>query len=214
MELALAGGPVVAPYAQWATADQEAIKVWTEVGGDPSGLLAIFTTLLSLYADMTGVTPPRLGAQTKSHTTAFAKDVELNQGAVRTVDYVQSILEGPMTRSLALEYRMGLSLMKGRETIYIPNWNEFVNITKSHLPEIVKFTAIGAGAPAEDQARDQKKLSSAQLALEVDQGSQAAGNPPILDPAALVRQILEKGGWNDVDDILVSGEEAATEVQV
>ena len=207
--LALSGGPVVEPYALWPTADREAIKVWTEVGGDSTGLLTVFTALLSLYADMTGVTPPRLGAQTKSHTTAFAKDVELNQGAVRTVDFVRSILEGPMTRSLALEYRMGLSMMRGRHTIYIPNWNEFVNITKSHLPEIVKFTAIGAGAPAEDQARDQRKLESAKLALSVDQAAQQAGEAPSISGPALIRQILEKGGWTDVDDILTSGDPAA-----
>ncbi|KKL72551.1 hypothetical protein LCGC14_2083790, partial [marine sediment metagenome] len=172
---AATGGPVIAPYAQWSTADLEAIKVWADIGGDPSGLLAVFSGLLSLYADMTGVTPPRLGAQTKSHTTAFAKDVELNQGAVRTVDYVNSILEGPMTRSLALEYRMGLSTMRGRQTIFIPNWNEFVHVTKAHLPDIVKFIAIGAGAPAEDQARNQQRLQSAQTALELDRMAQEAG---------------------------------------
>ena len=114
-----------------------------------------------------------------------------------------------MTRSLDLEYRMGLSTMRGRQTIYIPNWNEFVSITKSHLPEIVKFTAIGAGAPAEDQARDQRQLSSAQMAMQVDQAAQAAGQPSSMDPAALVRQILEKGGWTDVDDILTQGDPAA-----
>ena len=212
LAFALKGGPVVAPHALWPTADLDAIKVFIDVGGDPTTMFAVFTGLVSLYADMTGVTPPRLGAQTKSHTTAFAKDVELNQGAVRTVDFVRSILEGPMTRSLALEYRMGLSTMKGRNMIYMPNWNEFVNITKGHLPDIVKFTAIGAGAPAEDQARDQKQLAAAQLALQIDQAGQQSGQQTSINLPALIRQILEKGGWTDVDDLLTSGD-PAEEVQ-
>ena len=203
--LALTGGPVIKPYAQWSTADLEAIKVYTEIGGDPSVLFNIFSGLVSLYSDMTGVTPPRLGAQTKSHTTAFAKDVELNQGAVRTVDFVNSILEGPMTRSLGLEYRMGLSTMRGRQTIYIQPWNEFVSITRQHLPEIVRFAAIGAGAPAEDAARNQQMLSSAQLAVQLDQIGQQAGQPPTLDLPALIEQVLTKGGWTDVSNIITTG---------
>ena len=212
-EIAFAGtgGPVIEPYAQWSTTDLEAIKVYAEVGGDPSGLLAVFSGLLSLYADMTGVTPPRLGAQTKSHTTAFAKDVELNQGAVRTVDYVNSILEGPMTRSLDLEYRMGLSTMRGRQTIFIPNWNEFVHITKAHLPDIVKFIAIGAGAPAEDQARNQQRLESAQLALSLDGAAQETGADPSINIPGLIRNVLENGGWVDLDDILIAREEGTAE---
>ncbi|KKK77704.1 hypothetical protein LCGC14_2850900, partial [marine sediment metagenome] len=211
LSFAAKGGPVIEPYAQWSTSDLEAIKVYAEVGGDPSGLLAVFSGLLSLYADMTGVTPPRLGAQTKSHTTAFAKDVELNQGAVRTVDYVRSVLEGPMTRSLSLEYRMGLSTMRGRQTIYIPNWNEFVSITKSHLPDVVKFTAIGAGAPAEDQARNQQRLSSAQLAMQLDASAQEAGADPTLNIPGIIRNVLENGGWVDLDDILIAREEGTAE---
>jgi len=205
--LAQKGGPVIEPYAQWSTADLDAIKVFVEVGGDPSVLFAVFTGLVNLYADMTGVTPPRLGAQTKSHTTAFAKDVELNQGAVRTVDFVRSTIEGPMTRSLQLEYRMGLSAMRGRQTIYVPNWNEFVSITKSHLPEVVKFTAIGAGAPAEDQARTARKMEAANTAIQIDRMAQEAGNQSSLKLPALVRNVLVEGGWVDTEEIVVAGAE-------
>ena len=200
--LALKGGPIVAPHALWETADLDAITAYDKVGGDPSTMFNVFSGLVSLYADVTGVTPPRLGAQTKSHTTAFAKDVELNQGAVRTVDYVRSILEGPMTRGLQLEYSMGLSTMKGRQMIYVPAWNEFVNITKAHLPDVVKFTAIGAGAPAEDQARDARRLQSAQGAMALDQSAQQAGEPSRLDIGGLIRHMLEAGGWTDLGQIV------------
>lgn len=211
--LALAGGPRIEPYALWPTTELEAIKVYKDVGGDPSGLWQIFIGLVGMYSDMTGVTQPRLGAQTKSHTTAFAKDVELNQGAVRTIDFVRSILEGPMTRSLQLEYRMGLSAMSGRQTIYVPNWNEFVSITKSHLPDTVKFTAVGAGAPAEDQARINQQLSSSQTAIQVDRMSQEAGNKPTLNMPALIRHILSAGGWTDLDEVILPGAELPGEVE-
>ena len=213
VSLALSGGPRIEPYALWETADLEAIKVYKDVGGDPSGLWQIFIGLVGMYADMTGITQPRLGAQTKSHTTAFAKDVELNQGAVRTIDFVRSILEGPMTRSLQLEYRMGLSAMSGRQTIYVPNWNEFVSISKSHLPDIVKFTAVGAGAPAEDQARINRQLASAQTAIQVDRMAQEAGNKPSLNMPALVRHILSTGGWTDLDEIILPGAELPDEAE-
>src|SRR5690606_15493460 len=123
---------------------------------------------------------PRLGAQTKSHTTAFAKDMELAQGAVRTVDYVRGILEGPMTRMLQLEYRMGLSAMRGRQTLYVRQWDEFVSVKKDHLPDIVKFTAIGASAPAEEEARYMRRINSAQLALQFDNIAVGLGREPKL----------------------------------
>lgn len=208
MYLASQGGPHIAPYKLWGTTDPQAIKVFTEVGGDPSALWNIFNGLVNLYVDVTGVNAPRLGAQTKSHTTAFAKDAELSQGAVRTVDFVRSVLEGPMTRLLGLEYRMGLSAMKGRQTIYVQQWDEFVQITKNHLPDIVKFTAIGAAAPAEEQAQFALMLSSAQTALQIDSVAVNLGKEPKLDHSKLIEKVLEKGGWQPVD-VVDSGAQGA-----
>lgn len=199
LALASMGGPQIVPYALWGSADPTAIKVHTEVGGDPAVMWNVFNGLVNLYVDVTGVNAPRLGAQTKSHTTAFAKDAELSQGAVRTVDFVRSVLEGPMTRLLQLEYRMGLSAMRGRQTIYVQAWNEFVSIKRDHLPDIVKFTAIGAAAPAEEEAIFGKMLSSAQTALQIDSVAVSLGSEPKVDHGKLIEQVLEKGGWQSVD---------------
>lgn len=204
ISFASTGGPVVAPYAIWGSSDPASIKAYIEVGGEPAALWNIFNGLVNLYVDVTGVNAPRLGSQTKSHTTAFAKDVELSQGAVRTVDYVRSILEGPLERYLQLEYRMGLSLMKGRQTIYVEPWNEFVTIRRDHLPDIVKFTAIGAAAPAEEQAMYTKQLSSAQMALQIDSMAIQMGRPPKIDHGKLIEQLLLKGGWT-VNELTVPG---------
>ena len=202
------GGPQVYPNALWAATDD--VKVQKDVGGDTNVLFGIFGGLVQMYSDVTGVTPARLGAQTKSHTTAFAKDVELNQGASRTVDYVTSTLDGPMTRFLELEYRMGLAAMSGRENVYIQEWNEFVEIKKGHLPSVVKFFAVGAGAPAEEEARIAEKLASAQQALQIDQIAVQLGNESSLDHAKLIEQVLSEGGW-DVSAILAEAEVEPTD---
>ncbi len=89
---AQAGGPEIYPFAQWGTMD--GVKVHAEVGGDPTALANMLTQALNLYAELTGILPSRLGAQTVSHTTAYAKDAELQRGAVRTVNYVNSTGQG------------------------------------------------------------------------------------------------------------------------
>ena len=70
IEFTGSGGPRIFPSASWPTLGD--IKVHTEIG-DPAAMFAIYQGLLQQYADVTGTTAPRLGAQTVSHTTAFAK---------------------------------------------------------------------------------------------------------------------------------------------
>jgi hypothetical protein len=207
VEFAATDGPVLEPYALFPTIEE--LNVYSEVGGEPETLFGIFTGLVNLYYDVTGVNQPRLGAQTKSHTTAFAKDVELTQGSVRTVDYIRTSLEGPMTRFLELEYRMGLEDFRGPQTIYIEAWNEFVNVKRDHMPDIVKFIAIGSGAPQEDQARNAERLQSAQLAMQIEASGIQLGviEQPTLDYAALIKQTLNEGGWTDVAAITTEDEQ-------
>lgn len=200
---ASSGGPWIEPHAMWPTID--GLEVHTDIGGDPSTLFAIFTGLVQMYTDVTGVNPVRLGAQTKSHTTAFAKDVEVSQGSARTVDYVNTTLEGPMTRSLQLEYRMGLKNWKN-QLIYVEPWNEFAEIKRGHLPDTVKFTAVGAGAPAEEQARFDKKIAAVQAALQVDNIAVQLGKESKVDHGEFINKILEEGGWTDVTEVTVEGE--------
>ncbi|NUP96652.1 MAG: hypothetical protein HUU28_10865, partial [Planctomycetaceae bacterium] len=74
--------PRIAPYEIWRTLTKpEVVAV-----GNPAGLLQVYLGYLKQYEDLTGVSAPRLGAQTKSHTTAFAVDAEITRGLVRTVD--------------------------------------------------------------------------------------------------------------------------------
>lgn len=198
---AAGGGPVVEPGALWPTTD--GVTVQDEVGGDPSTFFNIFSGFHLLYNDVTGVNPPRLGAQTKSHTTAFAKDAELSQGAIRTVDFVSDSLEGPLTRFLEMEYRFALQHWK-RQVVYVPAWKEFVELRKAHLPDIAIFSALGDAAAIEDLQNQQKEINAIQLAMQVDAAAvQLYGTPPKLDPGKLVENILRRGGIQDLSEVTI-----------
>lgn len=195
------GGPVIHPYAQWATSD--AITVHDSVGGEPAALAQALTLALNLYGELLGVLPARLGAQTVSHTTAFAKDAELQRGAVRTVDYVNQAGQGPLTRWLYMAYDMGRSVLSSREktSFFIAAYGSFVEVTKDHLPERATFEWFGAGGPAEEQQKRQAKLQALQLAIQMDQLSVQQGGAPSVDIDAAIKQTLREGGWTDVDAI-------------
>lgn len=203
---AATGGPVVYPGAQWETTDP--INVYDEVGGDPSVFFNIFSGLLQLYSDVTGINAPRLGAQTKSHTTAFAKDVELSQGAVRTVDYVNSALDGPLQHFLEMEYRMALKSWK-KQVVYVGAWNEFVELERAHLPDIVAFQAMGTNAPAEDAQRAQAEMQAIQLALQIDSVAIQMGRESKMDHGAIIDKILRRAGIQDVSEVTIDSAEAA-----
>lgn len=199
-EFAANGGPVIEPGALWKTIEN--VVVHKDIGGDPGTMSAMLQNGINLYAELTGVLPSRIGAQTVSHTTAFAKDAELSRGAIRTVDYVNSAGDGPMTRLLFMNYDMARSeLGSGKVSFYIPEYGGFVEITKDYLPEHVNFEWFGSGGPAEERQKAQEKLASLQLAVQMDQIAVGAGQPPSVNVQAAIQQVLREGGWTDLDAI-------------
>lgn len=200
---AQSGGPEIYPYAQWNTIDP--VRVHDEVGGDPSALASIFTNAVHLYAELTGVLPARLGAQTVSHTTAFAKDAELQRGAVRTVDYVRQCSADPLTRWLDMAYQMGRELIGKREeiTFFIDAYGGFVKIGQEHLPERSTFEWFGSGGPAEETQKRQMMLQSLGLAMQMDQANVALTHqPPTVNIPSAIKEVLRRGGWTDIDAIV------------
>jgi hypothetical protein len=193
------GGPAIFPGAQWPTIGAvDAVQF-----GDPNALFNIYVGLLQQYADVTGVNAPRLGQQTLSHTTAYAKEAELNRGVVRTVDFVKSTLAGPLTQWLYQCYDLGREGFD-RTTLFIDSYGGFVDIDKKFLPKNVSFIAHGAGGPQEEQAKINNRLQSVQTALALEQikmQAQAAGQRTTLNLDAAITEILRQGGWTDVDVI-------------
>lgn len=195
-ELAGRGGPQIYPGALWGSAS----KVEPQDIGDPTALQGVYIGLLQQYSNVTGTTAARFGAQTVSHTTAYAKDAELTRGAVRTVDYVNSTLDEPLPRWLSMQYFMGRKALQ-ETSIYIPAYNGFVRVSRETLPENVVFEAHGSGGPSEENAKSQKRLGSIQLALQVDVQAKQLGYQTDLDPQRIIDQILREGGWTDIDSL-------------
>jgi hypothetical protein len=202
MAFAQEGGPSIFPYALWPTTD--GVKVHSEVGGEPASMAAAMSQLVNLYAELTGVLPARLGAQSVSHTTAFAKDAELQRGAVRTVDYVQSVGQGAMTHWLDMAYKMGRDEISSRDTVvfFIAAYGGYVEVTKDQLPEKAIFEWFGSGGPAEEHQKRMMRVQSLQLALQMDQLGAAYGKPPTVDLGSAVAQVLREGGWTDLDSLI------------
>lgn len=192
IDYASSGGPLVHPGAQWSD------DVATEQIGDPSALFQLYVGYLQQYSDVTGINSPRLGAQTKSHTTAFAKEAEISQGTVRTVDYVRSSLAGPLAKWLTIAYDIGRDAMT-KDTIYIDGYQSFVDIGKKHLPEKVMFEAFGSGGPAEENAKKQARMQALASAMQVDQMTVQLGGQPELDLRSIKEQMLREGGWTDIE---------------
>lgn len=195
------GGPVIEPFAQWGTLDN--LKVHAEVGGDPASLLGMFEKALSLHAELTGVLPGRLGAQTVSHTTAFAKDAEIQRGAARTVAYVNQTGEGAMVRWLDMAYRMGRDNMKANEktSFFIEAYGGFVEIDKSHLPDCATFDWLGSGGPGDENQKQQAKVNSLLLASKLDAINMQTGKPPRININGAIDEVLREGGWLDLDAV-------------
>jgi hypothetical protein len=169
--------------------------------GNPSAMLAFYTAMINQYADVTGTTGARLGQQTNSHTTAFAKDAELARGQIRINDYSNSSLEGPLERFLHMEYHVGRQNM-GSELFFIRPYGGFVKVKKSLLPDHVEFEAYGAGQPADENAKTQKRMQALQMAINIDQMLVATGQPPKLDLNSVIEQVLGEGGWTDLDALM------------
>jgi hypothetical protein len=200
--LAAQGGPKIHPYAKWGSNDPASLKVFTELGGDPSTMGAIMTNAISLYADLVGVLPARLGAQTISHTTAFAKDAELQRGAVRTVNYVNASGQGPMLKWLDMAYQMGRdSIGKDKISFFIASYGGFVEVSKEQLPEQAVFEWLGAGGPQDENQKLQNKVNGLLLASKLDAINAQTGKPMRIDYNKAIDQVLRESGWSDLDAI-------------
>jgi hypothetical protein len=186
------GGPKVAPFALW----KSMAAVTTAKIGDLSGSLAAYQSLLSQYSDLLGVNPARLGAQTVSHTSAYAKSVELQQGASRTVDFVSSMKANVLQRWLNLAYSMVRKSYRKTSSVYVRELNGWIEVSKDMLPEKVFFLVQGADAPADEREKLIKQGNALQLAIQMDQANVQLGGKP-LEYRAMQLEVLRKAGFND-----------------
>ena len=209
MWFAQMGGPIIEPNALWATIGE--IMVHKQIG-NPRDLMVIYAGFLKQYADAVGIHPARLGAQTVSHTTAFAKNAEIQRGQTRTVDYVRSTLKGPLTQFLDMEYKL-MKGFKGKQTLWIDAYRGFVEIENKHLPDEAIFEAHGAGEPQEQQLARERRMQSLRESLQMDQINISLGGSPIMNINNSIQQTLLEGGWPDIDPMINQESELAGPAQ-
>lgn len=200
------GGPVIAPYAQWGTIGD--IVVHHQIGR-PAEMGQLYGIHVLQYADVVGVHRARLGAQTVSHTTAFAKNAELQRGQSRTVKYVRRTLKGPLTQFLHMEYEMGTQAMGNASvSMWLDAYKGFVEIKRQHLPDRVVFEAFGSAGPIEEQVKSEKRMAALAQAIQIDSLGMERGEPPRLDLDNVIEHTLLEGGWPDIDPLLAQGQPA------
>jgi len=195
------GGPLIEPRALWGSAgDVEAVQI-----GDPNALLQAYATIVTHYADVTGMHAPRLGQQTVSHTTAYAKEAELSRGQVRTVDYANSLLDGAMGRILDMQFAYLGDVWGEERDIWIPDYGGFVRVFKDVIPPGCVFEIFGSAGPAEQRARIQDQMSAIQQVIQIDvlERQMGGGGQP-LDTTTLKKMILKNAGFADVDVLFAS----------
>jgi len=162
---------------------------------------AVFQQASNLYAQLTGVMPARLGAQTISHTTAYAKNTELQQGAVRTIDYVNAAGNGGMLKWIDMSYQMGRDSITKPVSFFIEAYGGFVQVDKDHLPEAASYDWLGSGGPQDENQKMQQKVNSLLLAAKLDQINLSTQQPGHININGAIDQVLREGGWLDLDAI-------------
>ena len=156
------GGPRIEPRALWMSLTKpEPVMI-----GNASSLFGVYGGFLKQYAEVTGVTDPRLGAQTKSHQTAFAIDAEMMRGQTRTVDYVNCFTESLHT-FLHMELEM---LRKGMSptSVFIPQYSGFVDVNAETIPDDAYIEVFGSASPLEVRQREEKEAAAFKMMIELD----------------------------------------------
>ncbi len=201
-EFASTGGPIIEPRALWASSgDVEPVQI-----GDPGKLMQAYATLITHYADITGMHAPRLGQQTVSHTTAYAKQQELSQGQVRTVDYANSLIDGALGKILDMQFSYLADVWgDGERDVWIPDYGGFVRVFKEAIPPGCVFEIFGSAGPSEQRAKLQDQMAAVQQVIQIDALQQQFGVGTPMDYDQIKKMILKNAGFADVDVLFTSG---------
>lgn len=185
-------GFTVEPGAQWKGSKPIApVEI-----GNPAALFGVYADLNRQYADLTGINAPRLGQQTNSHTTAFAKDQEIERGQIRTVDYVRTTIHGAISDWLKLHYKMARDSLD-EERIWMTRRGKFETVTQETLPENVRFEVFGAAGPQESLARMQQKREALLTLIQVNQLGVQMGTSEPINLKAIEKFLIQEAGISE-----------------
>lgn len=184
------GGPNIWPGANNKVEDiDKAIRILND--WNISDISAALNLALQQYEDLTGVTAPRKGAAAKSHTTAFAAEVETVRGLVRTDDYVQAKEKDVLRPILQMEYKIIREVM-AKQSVFVDagGMEGYINLSKEDLPDHVEFEVMGSSGPLTERQKQDQQQAALQNAAAFDLQSQQAGLPPRFNREEALKEIL------------------------
>lgn len=208
--LANAGGPRIYPGAQWPAMS----KIETMEIGDLQGMLAVYQGGIKQFQDQSGVNDTRMGQSTQTHKTAFAVDQEMSRGVIRTVKYVNGVKEGPLVQFLRMELEMArLSMKREKQTVFVDEYEGFVEIGDEHLPDDCVFECIGASGGMEEQQEAMRKTQALVGLFQVEPMARQLGGTPI-DVDKIRQEFLRENGFTDVSQFFQQPQIGAAGVPV
>lgn len=199
--LTVTGGPEIYPGAMWPTEAPDAVK---EIKvGEPAASLNAALAFIKQHEDTTGSTEARRGQRLKSHTTAFAADVEASQGVSRTDDFVTDTLAGPLPTVLHMEYEIARDSMKSPQYIRISaeGIDGWVKVSRQDLPDMVEFDCTGAEGNIEQAARSKAFVeASAFVVTQLAPAAVQLGATPLtVNFDAIAREVYERADVHNSD---------------
>ena len=199
-ELKAQGGVHPSPGGSDGVEDPDKVRL-LEIG-DPAALGATYGLWDKKYEDVTGVNDPRRGAEVKSHTTAFATDVEQARGQMRTGDYAEAKQTGQLTSVLYQEFAIIKGLKgKFRIPITIPGSEGWVEMSAKDLPDRVALDIHGALGPLNEREELENTINVTNQVLQLIAAGTEMGlqNLPQLDIEKISKHLYQKAGVNDSD---------------
>jgi len=190
VQLKKQGGPNLFPGAHNPVDDIDtSIRIMS--GWKIGEIQAALFLALQQYEDLTGVTAPRRGAAAKSHTTAFAAEVESVRGLVRTDDYVQAKEKEVLRPILQMEYAIIKKVMK-KQSVFVnaAGMEGYVTLAKEDLPDHVEFEVVGSSGPLTERQKQEQQLGALQNAAAFDLQSQQTGAPPMFNREEALKELL------------------------
>ena len=203
------GGPEIYPRAMWGTDNPSGVLVQHQIG-DSTALLQVYIALIKKYEDLTQANDPRRGGGMKSHTTAGAAQLDTMRALARTEDFIQDLIDGPLTSVLYMEYDIIRKVMPKNMMIPIDSegMSGFIRVSREMLPEKVYFNVFGTAGIQDEAQRNQSFFTAAQFVMSLYAAAVQTGKPFDLNFNALSMEAFERAGVQDTSKYLPTDENA------
>ena len=203
------GGPEIYPRAMWGTDNPGGVLVQHQIG-DSTALLQVYLALIKKYEDLTQANDPRRGGGMKSHTTAGAAQLDTMRALARTEDFVQDLIDGPLTSILYMEYDIIRKVMPKNMMIPIDSegMSGFIRVSREMLPEKVYFSVFGTAGIQDEAQRNQSFFAAAQFVMSLYAAAVQTGKPFDLNFNALSMEAFERAGVQDTSKYFLTDENA------